>query len=66
MTPNPLFTLPEDLSPETAMALFDILNDLTHALRQHYGGEWNELTTLERNPYPANRHALDFDDDIPF
>ena len=66
MKPNPIFTLPQDLSPDTAMALFVILNRLTDALRQHYEGEWNELAMLERNPYPATRQALDFDDDIPF
>ena len=66
MNPTPTFPLPQDLSPDTAMALFHLLNGLTDALRQHYEGEWNELTMLERNPYPATRQALDFDDDIPF
>ena len=66
MKPNPIFILPRDLSQETAMALFDLLYDLTDALRQQYGDEWNELTMLERNQYPASQQALDFDDDIPF
>ena len=66
MTPNPIVTLPQDLSPDTAMALFNILNDLSDALRQQYGDEWNDLPIPERYRHPASQQALDFDDDIPF
>jgi hypothetical protein len=66
MKPNPIFTLPQDLPPDTTRALFDLFHSLADALRQQYGDQWNELTMLERNPYPATRQNLDFDDDIPF
>ena len=66
MNPIPNFPLPQDLSPETALALFDLLYGLTDALRQQYGDEWNELTMLERNQYPASQQAFDFNDDLPF
>jgi len=66
MTPNPLVTLPQDLSPDTAIALFDILNDLSDAIRQQYGDEWNDLLMPERYRRSASEKALDFDDDIPF
>jgi len=66
MIPNPLVTLPQDLSPDTAIALFDILNNLSDAIRQQYGDEWNDLPMPERYRRPASEKALDFDDDIPF
>jgi len=66
MKPNPGITLPLDWSPATALALFDLLNDLTDALWQHYESEITELTMAQRNQYPANQQTLDFDDDLPF
>ena len=62
----PVFTVPLDLSPETALALFDLLNGMADALWQHYEIELLELTMQERNQYPANQQAFDFDDDLPF
>jgi len=66
MKPNTDITLPLDLSPETASAFFELLNGLVDALWQHYGLEITELTMEERNQYPANQQAFDFDDDLPF
>ena len=66
MKPNPGITLPLDLSPETASALFDLLNGMADALWQHYEIELAELTMAQRNQYPANQQAFDFDDNLPF
>jgi hypothetical protein len=66
MKPNPAITLPTDLSPETALALFDRLNGLTNALWQHDEIELTELTMAQRNQYPASQQAFNFDDHLPF
>ena len=66
MNPIPGITLPLDLSPDTALALFDLLNSLSDTLCQYYGLELAELTMAERNQYPANQQVFDFDDDLPF
>ena len=66
MKPNPGITVPLDLSPETAKALFDLFNDLADVLWQYYELEIAELTREERNQYPANQHAFDFDASLPF
>ena len=66
MKPNPSITLPLDLSPDTALALYDLLKDLADTLWQHYEIELRELTMEERNQYPASQQAFDFDDHLPF
>ncbi len=65
---NPIipFELPVDLPPETAMALFELLSELTDALWQQYETELVELIMAERNQVPASQQVFDFDDDIPF
>jgi hypothetical protein len=60
------FTLPEDLSPPVALALFEVLQDLTDALWQQYETDLVELIMQERNQFPASQQVLDFDDDLPF
>ncbi len=60
------FTLPEDLSPPVALALFEVLRDLTDALWQQYETDLLELIMQERNQFPASQQVLDFDDDLPF
>ena len=60
------FTLPEDLSPPVALALFELLQALTDALWQKYQSELVELIMEERNQVPASQLTLDFDDDLPF
>ena len=66
MKSPPPTTLPTDLSPETALALFDLLHDLADALWQHYELDLVELTMAQRNQCPANQQAFDFDADLPF
>ncbi len=60
------FTLPEDLSPPVALALFEVLRNLTDALWQQYETDLVELIMEERNQFPASQMGLDFDDDLPF
>ncbi len=66
MIPTPVFHLPDDLPPEAALALFDLLRGLTDALWQQYETELVELIMDERNAYPASQQAFDFNDDLPF
>ena len=58
------FHLPDDLSPELAMALFELLSDLTDALWRQYETALVELLT--ENHVPASQEAFDFNDDLPF
>ena len=60
------FTIPEDLSPPVALALFEVLQDLTDALWQQYEIDLVELLMEDRNQFPASQLTLDFNDDIPF
>ena len=66
MKQPPLFQVPEDLPPKTAMALFDLLSGLTDALWQQYEIDLVELIMEERNQYPASQQTFDFHDDLPF
>ncbi len=65
MNPLPV-PLPEDLSPPLALALFELLQDLTDALWQQYETDLVELIMQERNPVPPSQLEFDFNDDIPF
>ena len=60
------FTVPEDLSPPVALALFEVLQNLTDALWQQYEIDLVELIMEERNQVPASQQVLDFNDDLPF
>ncbi len=60
------FTLPEDLSPPVALALFELLQALTDALWQQYEIDLVELIMEDLNQYPASQQSFDFDDDLPF
>jgi len=66
MKPPPVFHLPEDLPPKTAMALLDLLNTLTDALWQQYETELVALITQQLDTCPDSQQAFDFNDDIPF
>jgi hypothetical protein len=66
MKPTPVFHLPQDLPPKTAMALFDLLSELTNALWQQYESELVELIIEELNHSTASQQAFDFNDDLPF
>ncbi len=58
--------LPEDLSPPLALALFELLQDLTDALWQQYETDLVELIRKERHSFPASQQVFDFNDDLPF
>ena len=66
MNPTPVFHLPQDLTPKTAMALFDLLSALTDALWQQYESELVELAIEELDHCPATQQGFDFNDDLPF
>ena len=66
MKPSIPFHLPEDLPPKTAMALFDLLNELTDALWQHYESELVDLIVNDSDPYSDVQQRFDFDDDLTF
>lgn len=65
MNPSP-FSIPKHLSPPVALALFELLQELTDALWQHYEIDLVEQITNDRDPVPASQQQLDFDDEIPF
>ncbi len=65
MNPLPV-PLPEDLSPPLALALFELLQDLTDALWQQYETDLVELIGKRRHPFPVSQQGFDFDDDPPF
>jgi hypothetical protein len=60
------FTFPQNLSPLVALALFEVLQDLTDALWQQYEIDLVELIMEERNQVPASQQVLDFNDDLSF
>ena len=66
MNPTSVFHVPQDLPPRTAMALFDLLSELTDALWQQYESELVELAIEELDHCPASQQTFDFDDDLPF
>jgi hypothetical protein len=64
---NPLpFPLPKHLSPPVALALFELLQDLSDALWQQYETDMVEFIMTDRNQVPASQQAFDFNDEIPF
>ena len=65
MKPDPRFHIPQDLSPHTAMALFELLSGFTDALWQHYETELVELITDELNQLPDAQQSFDFHDEPP-
>ncbi len=60
------FTIPQDLSAPVALALFELLQELTDALWQQYEIELVELIMEDRNQCPASQQAFDFNDDLSF
>ncbi len=66
MKPQPGFPIPQDLSPHTALALFELLSDFTDALWQHYETELVKLIIDELDHIPAARQPLDYNDELPF
>jgi len=66
MKPATTVPIPQNLPPETALALFDLLSGLTHALWQQYESELVALIMDDLNTYPAAQQSFDFNDDLPF
>jgi hypothetical protein len=59
-------SLPEDLPPAVALALFETLDNLTNAVWNLYQTDLIELIMPERNQVPPAQQVLDFNDDLPF
>ena len=59
-------SLPEDLPPAVALALFETLDNLTNAVWNLYQTDLIDLMMAERNQVPPAQQALDFNDDLPF
>ena len=66
MKPSIPFYFPENLPPKTAMALFDLLNELADALWQHYESELVDLILNDSDPYSDQQQSFDFDDELTF
>ena len=66
MIPTPVFHLPDDLPPQTALALFDLLRGLIDALWQQYETELLELIMDEPEADLDAQQAFDFNSDLPF
>jgi hypothetical protein len=66
MIPIPSLQLPHDLPPKTALALFELLSELTDALWRQYESELVELIMDDIDAHPASQQSFDFNDDLPF
>jgi len=56
-------SIPDDLSPDAAMALYDVLADMTEKVWQHYQSVLVARIVNELVPPPEDP---DFDGEIPF
>ena len=59
-------SLPEDLPPVVALALFETLENLTRAVWNLYETDLIELMTAESDPLADTQQAFDFNDELPF
>jgi len=59
-------SLPEDLPPAVALALFETLDNLSNAIWNLYESDLIELMTAGPNQAPPTQQALDFNDELPF
>ena len=59
-------SLPEDLPPAVALALFEALQNLTNTVWNLYETDLIELMMAEPNQIPPAQQVLDFNDDLPF
>ena len=66
MKAKPNFQLPQDLPPQTAMAIFDLLSDLMDAIWEQYEPGLVEQMIEELNLEPDPQQVFDFDDDLLF
>jgi hypothetical protein len=59
--------LPDDWTPEQALAVYDLLNDLAEAIWKRYEIPLIELLAPEIEPQnTAQPDPFDFDDPLPF
>jgi hypothetical protein len=68
-TPSSPFTLhlPDYWTPQQALAVYDLLNDLAEAVWNRYEIPLIELLKSELDPDNSSQHdPADFDDPIPF
>ena len=62
-----LVSIPQDLSPALALALFELHQELSHAVWEQYEVELLELIRAESDPVPLATQMFDFNDrDLPF
>ena len=59
-------SLPEDLPPAVALALFETLDNLSNAVWNLYQTDLIDLMMAERNQVPPAQQVLDFNDNLPF
>ena len=59
-------SLPEDLPPAVALALFETLENLTSAIWNLYQTDLIELMIADPNQVPPTQQAFDFNDELPF
>jgi hypothetical protein len=59
-------SLPEDLPPAVAWALFETLEHLTSAVWNLYERDLIDLIMAEHDPAPRAQEVLDFNDDLTF
>ena len=60
------FIIPKHWSPEQALAVVELLDDLRHQIWVHYQLPLLELTREQRTPHDQPRHPNRPPDDPPF
>ena len=68
-TPSTRFTLslPDHWTPEQALAVYELLNDLAESIWNRYELQLLELLTPEIEQHdPSQPDLFDFDDPLPF
>ena len=66
MKAKPNFQLPQNLTPQTAMAIFDLLSDLMDAVWEQYEPGLVEQMIEELHLEPDPQQVFNFDDDLLF
>ena len=62
-----MIALPTDWSPEQAVAVFDILDELREHIWAHYGLQIQQVLRDERSKAVPAAHGIDIDDaEVPF
>jgi hypothetical protein len=61
-----LVPFPDNLPPALALALFELLQDLSHALWDQYETDLIELIRAEPDQVRPAQQTLDFNDELPF